>query len=84
MAIEAGGKNGVIPADDITTDYVDARNAGDKPYEIFHADSNVRLFKRFICHEPAFVCMCAVCICCCAVFTYVRPTLLVLDNCSEP
>lgn len=43
MAIEAGGKNGVIPADDITTDYVDARNAGNKPYEIFHADSNVRL-----------------------------------------
>lgn len=41
MAIEAGGKNGVIPADDITTAYVDARNAGNKPYEIFHADPNV-------------------------------------------
>ena len=47
MAIEVGGKNGVIPADDITTDYVDARNAGNKPYEIFRADSNVRLFERF-------------------------------------
>lgn len=42
MAIEAGGKNGVIPADDITTAYVDARNAGNKPYEIFQADPNVR------------------------------------------
>lgn len=41
MAIEAGGKNGVIPADDITTAYVDARNAGNKPYEIFQADVNV-------------------------------------------
>lgn len=41
MAIEAGGKNGVIPADDVTTAYVDARNAGNKPYEIFHADAHV-------------------------------------------
>ena len=42
MAIEAGGKNGIIPADEITTAYVDARNAGNKPYEIFQADPNVR------------------------------------------
>lgn len=41
MAIEAGGKNGVIPADDITTTYVDSRNAGNRPYEIFNADPNV-------------------------------------------
>lgn len=41
MAIEAGGKNGVIPADDVTTAYVNARNAGNKPYEIFHADPKV-------------------------------------------
>lgn len=41
MAIEAGGKNGVIPADDVTTAYVDARNAGNKPYDIFDADPNV-------------------------------------------
>lgn len=41
MAIEAGGKNGVIPADDITTAYVDSRNAGNRPYEIFNADPNV-------------------------------------------
>lgn len=41
MAIEAGGKNGVIPADEVTTAYVDARNAGSKPYEIFNADPKV-------------------------------------------
>lgn len=41
MAIEAGGKNGVIPADDVTKAYVDSRNAGNKPYEIFNADPNV-------------------------------------------
>jgi len=34
MAIEAGGKNGIIPADEITKAYVDARNAGNKPYEV--------------------------------------------------
>lgn len=44
MAIEAGGKNGVIPADDITMAYVDERNAGNKAYEIFHADPNVSQF----------------------------------------
>lgn len=42
MAIEAGGKNGIIPADAITTSYVDARNAGNKAYETFLADPNVR------------------------------------------
>jgi 3-isopropylmalate/(R)-2-methylmalate dehydratase large subunit len=34
MAIEAGGKNGIIPADEITKAYVDQRNAGNKPYEV--------------------------------------------------
>jgi 3-isopropylmalate/(R)-2-methylmalate dehydratase large subunit len=32
MVIEAGGKNGVIAPDKVTFDYVDARNAGQKPY----------------------------------------------------
>ena len=59
MAIEAGGKNGIIPADAITTAYVDARNAGSKPYEVFRADSNVRKRERFFCREPAFVIVCA-------------------------
>ena len=34
MAIEAGGKNGIIPADDVTKKYVDARNAGNRPYTV--------------------------------------------------
>jgi 3-isopropylmalate/(R)-2-methylmalate dehydratase large subunit len=34
IAIEAGGKNGIIPADKITKAYVDQRNAGNKPYEV--------------------------------------------------
>lgn len=34
MAIEAGGKNGVIPADEVTKKYVDARNAGNRPYTV--------------------------------------------------
>jgi len=32
MVIEAGGKNGVIAPDQVTLDYVNARNAGQKPY----------------------------------------------------
>lgn len=44
MAIEAGGKNGIIPADEITKAYVDARNAGNKPYEIFSADTKASYF----------------------------------------
>lgn len=34
MVIEAGGKNGVIAPDQITLDYVNARNAGKKPYTV--------------------------------------------------
>lgn len=34
MAIEAGGKNGIIPADEVTKRYVDARNAGNRPYTV--------------------------------------------------
>ncbi|CAM9601928.1 unnamed protein product [Chrysoparadoxa australica] len=44
MAIEAGGKNGVIPADDITRAYVDARNAGGRPYEVFAADPDATYY----------------------------------------
>src|ERR1700724_1977845 len=32
MVIEAGGKNGLIAPDQVTFDYVDARNAGKRPY----------------------------------------------------
>src|SRR5204863_6924187 len=34
MVIEAGGKNGVIAPDKVTLDYVNARNAGQKPYTV--------------------------------------------------
>jgi 3-isopropylmalate/(R)-2-methylmalate dehydratase large subunit len=34
MVIEAGGKNGVIAPDQVTLDYVNARNAGRKPYTV--------------------------------------------------
>jgi 3-isopropylmalate/(R)-2-methylmalate dehydratase large subunit len=40
MAIEAGGKNGIIPADGTTTAFVDARNAGKRPYEVMSADQH--------------------------------------------
>ncbi len=36
MAIEAGGMNGIIAADEVTEAYVRARS--NKPYEIFHSD----------------------------------------------
>jgi 3-isopropylmalate/(R)-2-methylmalate dehydratase large subunit len=38
MVIEAGGKNGVIAPDQVTLDYVNARNAGQKPYTPVHND----------------------------------------------
>src|SRR5216110_2530041 len=42
MVIEAGGKNGVIAPDQVTLDYVNARNAGKKPYKVFQSDPDVR------------------------------------------
>lgn len=38
MAIEAGGKNGVVAADDMTLDFVRARTS--KPFEVFETDGN--------------------------------------------
>jgi 3-isopropylmalate/(R)-2-methylmalate dehydratase large subunit len=38
MVIEAGGKNGVIAPDQVTLDYVDKRNAGQKPYTVAKSD----------------------------------------------
>jgi 3-isopropylmalate/(R)-2-methylmalate dehydratase large subunit len=38
MAIEAGGKNGVIAPDAVTLAYVDARNKSKKPYEVLKSD----------------------------------------------
>jgi 3-isopropylmalate/(R)-2-methylmalate dehydratase large subunit len=42
MVIEAGGKNGVIAPDPVTRDYVDARNAGRKPYTALASDAGAR------------------------------------------
>jgi 3-isopropylmalate/(R)-2-methylmalate dehydratase large subunit len=38
MAIEAGGKNGIIAADQVTFDYVNKRNAAQKPYTAVRTD----------------------------------------------
>ncbi len=47
MVIEAGGKNGVIAPDQVTLDYVNARNAGQKPYTVHKSDSSARFcFER--------------------------------------
>ena len=42
MAIEAGGKNGIIEADEVTTDYV--RQRTDRPYKIYHSDEDAKYF----------------------------------------
>ncbi len=42
MVIEAGGKNGVIAPDQVTLDYVNARNAGQKSFTTVHSDKNAR------------------------------------------
>jgi 3-isopropylmalate/(R)-2-methylmalate dehydratase large subunit len=42
MVIEAGGKNGVIAPDEVTLDYVNARNAGRKPYTVVTSDPGAK------------------------------------------
>src|SRR5213082_2722697 len=42
MVIEAGGKNGVIAPDQVTFDYVNGRNAGNKPYTAVYTDPGAR------------------------------------------
>ena len=42
MAIEAGGKNGIIAADQVTFDYVNKRNAGQKPYSAVKTDPGAK------------------------------------------
>jgi 3-isopropylmalate/(R)-2-methylmalate dehydratase large subunit len=45
MAIEAGGKFGIIEFDDITKEYVDKRNK--KDYKIFKSDQDVKYFNTY-------------------------------------
>jgi 3-isopropylmalate/(R)-2-methylmalate dehydratase large subunit len=42
MAIEAGGKNGIIAPDQVTLDYVNARNAGNRPYTVARTDAGAK------------------------------------------
>jgi 3-isopropylmalate/(R)-2-methylmalate dehydratase large subunit len=49
MVIEAGGKNGVIAPDQITLDYVNARNASRQPYNVVKSDPGSRY-----CFEKAY------------------------------
>jgi len=45
MVVEAGGKNGVVPPDATTFDYVDART--DVPYEAVYSDSGAAYFVEY-------------------------------------
>ena len=45
MAIEAGGMNGIIAADEVTESYVKERT--DKPYEIFRSDDDAKYFSKY-------------------------------------
>ncbi len=49
MAIEAGGKNGIIPADAVTTKYVDERGVktGSKPYTIFKPLAGAQFYSEY-------------------------------------
>ncbi len=40
MAIEAGGKNGIIPVDDITQEYLRGRLKGKQEYTVYESDSD--------------------------------------------
>jgi 3-isopropylmalate/(R)-2-methylmalate dehydratase large subunit len=45
MAIEAGGKNGIIEPDEVTLSYVRART--DKPFEVVRPDADASYARRF-------------------------------------
>src|SRR5918996_1674508 len=49
MVIEAGGKNGVIAPDKVTFDYVNKRNAGQKPYQVLQSDAGAAF-----CYEKVY------------------------------
>ncbi|MEO6724623.1 MAG: 3-isopropylmalate dehydratase large subunit [Blastocatellia bacterium] len=45
MAIEAGGKSGIMPADSVSEDYVKARTS--EPYTIYNSDEDATYSERF-------------------------------------
>jgi 3-isopropylmalate/(R)-2-methylmalate dehydratase large subunit len=49
MVIEAGGKNGVIAPDQVTLDFVNARNAGQRPYTVTRSDPGATF-----CYEKVY------------------------------
>ncbi len=50
MAIEAGGKNGIIAADEVTTRYVEART--DKPFTTYQSDPDAEYHSVYEFHTP--------------------------------
>src|SRR5947209_2150060 len=46
MVIEAGGKNGVIAPDRVTLEYVDKRNAGNRPYTVERSDAGAKFLSE--------------------------------------
>src|SRR5262249_25724453 len=53
MVIEAGGKNGVIAPDRVTLDYVNARNAGNKPYTVVKPQAGVQFLDERVYDGPS-------------------------------
>ena len=47
MAIEAGGKNGIIAPDETTMNYVNARNIHNKTFEIFKSDADATYLAEY-------------------------------------
>ena len=45
MAIEAGGKNGIFPVDEVTVEYMKAH--GDRPYKVYEADSDAEYAEEY-------------------------------------
>ena len=45
MAIEAGGKNGIFPVDDITVEYMKAH--GNRPYKVYEADEDAEYAEEY-------------------------------------
>ena len=46
MVVEAGAKNGIVPPDKITFDYVDARS--DQPYEAMYPDKDAAYVQEYV------------------------------------
>jgi 3-isopropylmalate/(R)-2-methylmalate dehydratase large subunit len=46
MVIEAGGKNGVIPPDKVTFDYVNRRNTSGKKYQAVYSDPDAKFISE--------------------------------------